>query len=113
MLQVLQKVLCLQRERENGNYHIVECAYGSFERAISLPARLMPTRVRRLWVKLSVRDSFPETLYAALVIAIVVTTILPLFATKAIYCGSGEVVAGGDCLSHRFCRRLCSSMFWQ
>jgi HSP20 family protein len=27
-----------QRERDEGNYHIMECAYGSFERAIPLPA---------------------------------------------------------------------------
>jgi HSP20 family protein len=30
----------MQREREDGNYHIVECAYGSFERAIPLPAEV-------------------------------------------------------------------------
>lgn len=29
-----------QREQEKGNYHILECAYGEFERAIPLPAEV-------------------------------------------------------------------------
>lgn len=30
----------LQKEHEDGRYHVVECAYGSFERAIPLPAEI-------------------------------------------------------------------------
>lgn len=30
----------LQRERDEGHYHVLECAYGAFERAIPLPAEV-------------------------------------------------------------------------
>ena len=45
-LQVLNNMLIvrgekqLQRERDDGRYHILECAYGSFERAIPLPVEV-------------------------------------------------------------------------
>ena len=45
-LQVLNNMLVvrgekrLQREHDDGRYHIVECAYGSFERAIPLPVEV-------------------------------------------------------------------------
>ncbi len=45
-LKVLDNMLIVrgekhqQREREDGHYHIVECAYGAFERAIPLPAEV-------------------------------------------------------------------------
>lgn len=35
-----------QRERTEGNYHVMECAYGSFERALPLPAAVDETQAR-------------------------------------------------------------------
>lgn len=45
-LQVIDDILVvrgqkqLQRERTHGHYHVSECAYGSFERAIQLPDKV-------------------------------------------------------------------------
>ncbi len=36
----------VSREREEGRYHILECAYGSFERVIPLPAEVEPDKAR-------------------------------------------------------------------
>ena len=30
----------LQREERRGRYHVMECAYGGFERAVALPAEV-------------------------------------------------------------------------
>ncbi len=49
-LQVLDNMLVvrgekhLQREHDNGQYHVLECAYGSFERAIPLPVEVDSNR---------------------------------------------------------------------
>jgi HSP20 family protein len=34
----------IERERTQGRYHVTECAYGSFERAIPLPERVAPEK---------------------------------------------------------------------
>ena len=45
-LKVLNNMLVVrgekqvQRERDEGHYHVLECAYGAFERAIPLPAEV-------------------------------------------------------------------------
>jgi HSP20 family protein len=45
-LKVLDNMLIVrgekqeQRERDEGHYHVLECAYGAFERAIPLPAEV-------------------------------------------------------------------------
>ena len=36
----------VQREQKEGRYHVMECAYGQFERAIPLPADVDETRAR-------------------------------------------------------------------
>lgn len=36
----------LQREHEDGQFHILECAYGSFERAIPLPSEVDPDQAK-------------------------------------------------------------------
>ena len=35
-----------QRERAEGNYHVMECAYGSFERALPLPVAVTEAQTR-------------------------------------------------------------------
>lgn len=36
----------VQREQRDGRYHLIECAYGRFERAIPLPAEVDESRAR-------------------------------------------------------------------
>ena len=36
----------IERESDKGRYHVVECAYGSFERALALPAPVNPDKAR-------------------------------------------------------------------
>jgi len=36
----------LEREEARGRYHVMECAYGRFERAVRLPMPVDPTRTR-------------------------------------------------------------------
>ncbi len=36
----------IERESDKGRYHVVECAYGSFERAIGLPAPVNPDKAK-------------------------------------------------------------------
>jgi HSP20 family protein len=36
----------VEREEARGRYHVMECAYGSFERAVPLPMPVDPTRTR-------------------------------------------------------------------
>lgn len=36
----------VQREEKRGRYHIMECAYGSFERAVALPAEVDDSRAK-------------------------------------------------------------------
>jgi len=51
----------LSRERTEGRYHIVECAYGSFERAIPLPAEVEPEGATARYRKGVLRIELPKT----------------------------------------------------
>ena len=56
-----------QHEEEKGNYHILECAYGHFERAIPLPSEVDETgakaRYKRgvLSIRLPKKNHSPRT----------------------------------------------------
>lgn len=66
-LEVVEDVLIvrgekrLTLEREEGRYHILECAYGSFERAIPLPAEVEPDKARARYRKGVLRIELPKT----------------------------------------------------
>ncbi|MGD2137397.1 MAG: Hsp20/alpha crystallin family protein [Gammaproteobacteria bacterium] len=65
-LQVLDNYLVvigekrLEHERSEGRYHITECAYGSFERAIPLPAEVEPGRASASYRKGVLRVELPK-----------------------------------------------------
>lgn len=66
-LQVIEDVLIikgeknLQRERTEGNYHIKECAYGRFERAIGLPDEVDADKAIAEYKKGILRIELPKT----------------------------------------------------
>ncbi|TYO99649.1 heat shock protein Hsp20 [Geothermobacter ehrlichii] len=51
----------LQREHTDGRYHIMECAYGHFERAIPLPARIAADRAEASYRKGVLRIELPKS----------------------------------------------------
>ncbi len=51
----------LQREHSDGRYHIMECAYGHFERAIPLPARIAADRAEASYRKGVLRIELPKS----------------------------------------------------
>ncbi|MCF6267275.1 MAG: Hsp20/alpha crystallin family protein [Desulfuromusa sp.] len=65
-LQVINNMLVvrgeksLQREQEAGQYHIIECAYGSFERAIPLPADVDPDATKASYKRGILRIELPK-----------------------------------------------------
>ncbi len=50
----------MERETSHGRYHVLECAYGSFERAIPLPARVDENRARARYRKGVLRIELPK-----------------------------------------------------
>jgi len=66
-LQVVDDTLVIrgekrvEREHNEGRYHILECAYGSFERAIALPAEVESDRARARYRNGVLRIELPKT----------------------------------------------------
>jgi HSP20 family protein len=66
-LQVLDDYLVvrgekqLERERTEGQYHVTECAYGSFERAIPLPGEVETGKARARYTRGVLRVELPKT----------------------------------------------------
>ncbi len=66
-LQVINNMLVvrgekhLQREHNHGHYHILECAYGSFERAIPLPAEVNSEQAEAQYKHGILRVELPKT----------------------------------------------------
>ncbi len=50
----------LQRERTAGQYHVTECAYGRFERAIPLPEEVEPDQAQASYRKGVLRIELPK-----------------------------------------------------
>ncbi len=65
-LQVLDDVLMIrgekrmQREHSTGRYHISECAYGRFERAIALPDKVDPKQAQAKYKRGVLRVTLPK-----------------------------------------------------
>ncbi len=65
-LQVINNMLVvrgeksLQQEHNDGQYHIIECAYGSFERAIPLPAEVDPNLTKATYKRGILRVELPK-----------------------------------------------------
>ncbi len=65
-LEVMDDVLIIRgekrvtQEHEEGRYHVLECAYGSFERAIQLPAEVEPDKARARYRKGVLRIELPK-----------------------------------------------------
>jgi HSP20 family protein len=51
----------VERERSEGRYHVVECAYGSFERAIPLPEEVVPDKAAASYKKGVLRVELPKS----------------------------------------------------
>ena len=51
----------LTRERNEGRYHVLECAYGRFERAIPLPAEVEANRAAARYRNGVLRIELPKT----------------------------------------------------
>lgn len=51
----------LQRERREGRYHVSECAYGSFERAIQLPDKVDSEQARARYRRGVLRVELPKS----------------------------------------------------
>lgn len=66
-IMVMQKNLYIrgkkhaQREHKTGEYHIMECAYGSFERVIPLPAYVDETKTQAQYKRGILSISLPKT----------------------------------------------------
>ncbi|HEC16882.1 MAG TPA: Hsp20/alpha crystallin family protein [Sedimenticola sp.] len=66
-IQVLEDYLVvrgekqLQRERTQGRYHVTECAYGSFERAIPLPEEVEAGKASATYKNGVLRIELPKT----------------------------------------------------
>jgi len=50
----------VERERSSGRYHICECAYGSFERAIALPDAVVEDRAKAKYKSGVLRVELPK-----------------------------------------------------
>lgn len=50
-----------QREKKKGNYHLMECAYGRFERAIPLPAEVDDTKSKASYEHGLLKITLPKT----------------------------------------------------
>ncbi|WJW75818.1 Hsp20/alpha crystallin family protein [Thiohalobacter sp. IOR34] len=50
-----------QREQQEGRYHLLECAYGSFERAIPLPAEVDDSKARARYRRGILTVTLPKT----------------------------------------------------
>lgn len=50
-----------QREKKKGNYHLMECAYGRFERAIPLPSEVDDTKTEASYKHGLLKISLPKT----------------------------------------------------
>lgn len=50
----------VQREEKHGRYHVMECAYGRFERAIALPSEVDDSRARASYDKGVLRVTLPR-----------------------------------------------------
>jgi len=65
-LQVINDMLVirgektLQQEHSEGKYHIIECAYGSFERAIPLPAEVDAEKTKASYKRGILRVELPK-----------------------------------------------------
>ena len=65
-LQVINNMLVvrgeklLQQEHNDGQYHIIECAYGSFERAIPLPAEVDSEKTKASYKRGILRVELPK-----------------------------------------------------
>lgn len=64
----------VQREERRGRYHVMECAYGSFERAVALPAEVDDSRARASYHRGVLRIELPKLRGAATSRRIDVTT---------------------------------------
>jgi HSP20 family protein len=54
----------LRREQAGGRYYVLECAYGSFERAISLPSAVEQSRARASYRNGVLRIALPKVALA-------------------------------------------------
>lgn len=65
-LEIVDDVLVIRGEKQvqnhstQGNYHITECAYGAFERAIPLPGPVDPARTRAKYRRGVLQVSLPK-----------------------------------------------------
>ncbi|WP_457573979.1 Hsp20/alpha crystallin family protein [Desulfolithobacter sp.] len=65
-IEVLDDILLIrgekkiERESTVGQYHLVECAYGSFERAIPLPVPVKPAKAKARYRKGVLRIELPK-----------------------------------------------------
>jgi HSP20 family protein len=50
----------IERERTQGRYHVTECAYGSFERAIPLPERVKSDKAHAKYKNGVLRVELPK-----------------------------------------------------
>lgn len=50
----------IERERSHGRYHICECAYGSFERAVPLPSSVAVDRAKAKYKRGVLRVELPK-----------------------------------------------------
>ena len=66
-IQVLDQYLVVrgekqvERERSEGRYHVTECAYGSFERAIPLPEEVESAKAKASYKKGVLRVELPKS----------------------------------------------------
>jgi HSP20 family protein len=51
----------IERERTEGRYHMTECAYGRFERAIPLPDKVDPSKARAVYKSGVLRVEMPKS----------------------------------------------------
>ncbi len=49
-----------ERRETQGRYHVIECAYGRFERAVALPAEVDPSRTRASYQRGVLRIDLPK-----------------------------------------------------
>ena len=51
----------IERERTDGRYHILECAYGSFERALPLPEDVVADKAKASYKRGVLRVELPKS----------------------------------------------------
>lgn len=54
----------VERERSQGQYHVVECAYGSFERALPLPEEVVAEGAQATYKRGILRVELPKSVNA-------------------------------------------------